>query len=172
MLAARDNAQRKYDYITVPLPDGEWDREPVRRQAPPSARTRAQVVERLHPAQLQARKKTVVNCLYILTCFALLVLLISRYAVVSSVHLENLALEQEIENLELQVGQLQLELDTEGNIQEVQTIAEKELGMHFPDNSQIRYVHLPDDEQPVEETAKEAPDFFSDLWQRILRLFE
>jgi len=71
-----------------------------------------------------------------------MVFMVGRYAAISSMNLANLEIENTIETLEAQERTLTLEIAEAGDIYTVETRAERDLGMGFPKNSQVRYVKL------------------------------
>jgi|APSaa5957512622_1039677.scaffolds.fasta_scaffold29657_2 hypothetical protein len=68
--------------------------------------------------------------------FCALTLLVSRYAVVCSIGAQNNALEQQIITIEGQIDNLAVQLELKDDLEYVQNVAQGELGMKYPDQSQ------------------------------------
>ena len=70
------------------------------------------------------------------TAFCALALLVSRYAVVCSIGAQNNALEQQIITIEGQIDNLAVQLELKDDLEYVHNVAQSELGMKYPDQSQ------------------------------------
>jgi cell division protein FtsB len=68
--------------------------------------------------------------------FCALALLVSRYAVVCSIGAQNNALEQQIVTIEGQIDNLAVQLELKDDLEYVHNVAQSELGMKYPDQSQ------------------------------------
>ena len=174
--AARYEDVYGYDRVRMgaALPKEDWDVLPApspRRQEKQRQRSeiKTQVVEMLHPQSRAKRRKAVVNCLLLALSFIMLVGVVARYAVISETNLDNLEKQEHINTLEAQVEQLSMEIESLGDIQVVQQEAEK-MGLGFAENTQVRYVTVPQPEEVLVE-EQETPGFFESLWESIKGLF-
>ncbi len=163
-----------YDGYALPdrrraVPQPSPRREPVPRQ---KLYKKVQVKYVLHPAQRQKRKSAFLNCMTILLSFVLLSAVVTGYAQISSVNLENNAIQANIDELKAEVAELQLEISTKCDIQEVTEVAGKDLDMGFPESAQVEYVAFA---QPVEEASTESEQeegWFSVAWNSLVGLFK
>ncbi len=151
----------------------EWDVRPSRAQAEETGRRRTvEIVEQFHPEQIKNRRRALAYSLVAVFIFAAASLVVSGYASISEVNLDNLTLQAQVDELSEEVEARSVELASKTDLVSIQSIAKEELNMDFPDNSQVRYIAL---EAPVvQETEKgpvEAPGFFEALWEGITDLF-
>lgn len=124
----------------------------------------------VHPRTRQMRRKALYNCFTIAVCFILLSVVVASYAKVSALSLENFEIEQNILDLEAQVEKSELAIATKCGIDEISKVAENNLDMGFPEESQIEYVQL---KQPQETGQEVAPQkgWLAQLWDGFIALF-
>lgn len=76
------------------------------------------------------------------TAFCALALLVSRYAVVCTIGAQNNALEQQIVTIEGKIDNLTVQLELKDDLEYVHNVAQSELGMKYPDQSQKVSINL------------------------------
>lgn len=176
-MAQLRKAANGYDYYEYAAQPGDWDvlPKPVQPVQRPARREHVEVVERVHPNTLVVRRRAILNCAVILLAFFLLVGVVYRYSLISTTNLSNIQTQQRIDVLNANIEMLELEIASMRDMQSIQETAKQDLGMDFPEPSQIRYIALnqpevaPQEEQPPAEQEQSA---FSQLWNSIAELLE
>lgn len=74
--------------------------------------------------------------------FSAMALLISRYAAISSIGLDNNKLENGIKTVETKIEELQIDMELRDNLEEVQNYARQELKMTYPTQDQKIYIDM------------------------------
>ncbi|HOB20130.1 MAG TPA: cell division protein FtsL [Candidatus Atribacteria bacterium] len=108
-----------------------------------------------------------VSVLLVMICFAAACLVVYRYALISENHRTILRLESELSKVLDYQDRLRVELAYNEDINNIGDLAMDDLGMHYPDKDQIRYVNIPEPEEPAAfpEIAEEPKET---IWSRIL----
>ena len=177
-MAAINNAYEKHIRERRPaqeqeLLESEWDVWPSRAQAAEiSQRRTVEIVEQFHPEQIKNRRKALVYCAIVVLLFAVASLVVSGYAAISEVNLDNLTLQAQADELALEIEKKSVELASNTDLVSIQSVAKEKLNMDFPDNSQIKYIQV--EAPPKIETEKgpvDEPGFFETIWKGITDLF-
>lgn len=126
---------RAYNYNMEP----EKKRE---AQRPPQRKPKVEIVEKPHFMQAVLRRKALVNCIVIAVITALLLVVVSFYAQIAALNVQNIRQAEKNEALQVRYDQKSIEMAARTDMSAIQKRAEKELGMGFPDNSQIRYIEI------------------------------
>lgn len=93
--------------------------------------------------QAKHRGKSLAMTMFVLfAAFAALTLMVSRYAAVCSIGAQNNALEEQIVTIEAQIDNLAVELELKDDLEYVHNVAQVELGMKYPDQSQKIFISL------------------------------
>lgn len=104
----------------------------------PAVSTKTAVKPKAAPRKAEQPKKGLVSTLFVVfVAFCALAVLVSRYAVASSVGRQNNNLEQSIAAVENQIDALKVDLELKDNLVYVQQSAQQDLGMTYPDPDQI-----------------------------------
>jgi len=103
--------------------------------------------------------------------FAMAFLVVSRHATISENHQQILELEKELDQALKQTELLKLELAASEDLKKIEEIAKNQLHMDYPDQTQIQYVELPEDEGEQEQ-AEVVKHQEMDIWDLILRLID
>lgn len=151
MEARRNNVYRSYQYGTAapkrnfqprPQPRPQVRRRP-RQQVRAYRKVEVSYID--HPVTEARRKHSYKVVMTVAAVFVILfaVVLVKSYS--SSINLENIAIQKEIDLLNDDVAKLNIEITAKCDIKNIATIAESRLGMTFPDNENVRYVVLPDE---------------------------
>ena len=94
-------------------------------------------------AAKKAPKSGVASTLFVLfIAFCALALLVSRYAAIAQIGVQNNALQKQISTLEAKADTMAVDLELSSTLQAVQSTATQELGMTYPINNQKIYVDL------------------------------
>ncbi len=90
------------------------------------------------PKKAEQPKKGLVSTLFVVfVAFCALAVLVSRYAIASSVGRQNNDIEQNIAAIENQIDALKIDLELKDSLVYVQQTAQQDLGMTYPDPEQI-----------------------------------
>lgn len=103
--------------------------------------------------------------------FAMAFLVVSRHATISENHQQILELEKELDQALKQTELLKLELAASEDLKKIEEVAKNQLHMDYPDQTQIQYVELPEDEGEQEQ-AEVVKHQEMDIWDLILRLID
>lgn len=138
-----------------------------------------------YKTQPKARKKNkVMPIVMVLIGFALSSIAVARYVVIAQNHSDILKLEKELEEEYKREQQLKLELNYCGDLKRIEEYAKNNLDMDYPDEDQVLYVQLPqqDLEQAEEGTEKDTRDESVEiaqedqsrktLWDKIISLLD
>ncbi len=108
-----------------------------------------------------------VSVLLVIICFAAASLVVYRYALISENHSKILKLESELDDILDYQNRLRVELAYNEDISNIGDLAMGDLGMHYPNKDQIRYVDIPEQDEPADqqEVAEEPKE---SIWSRIL----
>ncbi len=100
----------------------------------PKAQPRAKAI----PRKAEQPKKGLASTLIVLfVAFCAMAVLVSRYAVASSMGRQNVELETNIASVENQIDALQVDIELKDDLMVVQQTAQQELGMTYPDPEQV-----------------------------------
>ena len=102
----------------------------------------------------QQKKNAAKNIAVIIFVFAILSIIITRYAIISSNNLANYKMSQNINTIKTDIQDLSLSVALKDDIENIKNVAQNELGMGFPDGDQTRYVQFK--EKSSANTAKTA----------------
>ena len=143
-----------YQHGTAAPKTAPRTREGVRRARRPAEKTyrKVQVLYKMHPKMLAKRQ----NALRICSTVALVFL-----------NLENISIQKNIDSLEARIDKLNLAISTKCDIQQVAKVAEHELSMGFPEDSQVYYMEF--EEEPAQEplTQEQSKGFFQRIQEWI-----
>jgi len=130
------------------------------RPGAPSANKKIKVVERPeHKAKPNAkvkRKNKIAPVAMVLIGFVLSSLTVSRYVMIAQNHSDILKLERELEEEYKKEQRLRLELSYCEDLKRIEEYAKNNLDMDYPDESQVLYVQLP--EQDLKQTKEKSTD--------------
>ncbi|MCM8899871.1 cell division protein FtsL [Caldicoprobacter algeriensis] len=103
--------------------------------------------------------------------FMMAFLVVSRHATIAENHQQILELEKKLDQALKQSELLKLELAASEDLRRIEEVAKNQLHMDYPDQTQIQFVELPEDEgqQKQTEVAKHQE---TDIWDFILRLID
>lgn len=147
MQAARRYTERSN--IIADMVYTEWDTQIV---GLPKKRERVNIVEKIAPEAKKARKSAVLTISLITIVFALFAGVVWRYAAISELGKENIALETQIEEKYSRLDSLTIDILEKADLRGVQEKAEL-LDMGFAESSQIRYIQLSEDNAHKTEVA-------------------
>ena len=109
----------------------------------------------------------------ILAFFALLIVVITRFAYIDEVNDDLKTLEQELAQAKHQTGQLRTQMNMTLSLDEVRTRAGADMDMETPGEDQKVYVTLPEDKQdPVTSADTEEETKFYGIYDTILGLLD
>lgn len=157
------SAQRK-TYDTTPYPrnrkivkvrgnvayiNNDFLSDPVRQRPKQQAAKKAAAAPRpvtpikAKQAAKEAPRSGVASTIFVLfIAFCALALLVSRYAAIAQIGVQNNTLQKEISLLEDKAEEMAVELELRSTLQSVQNSATQELGMTYPVNNEKIYVDL------------------------------
>lgn len=138
-----------------------------RRQAAPKTYKKVQVSYKMHPLMLAKRSNAVRICMTVALVFVMMVAVIASNAVSAKINLENISIQKNIDNLEEQIDKLNLAISTECDIQRIAQIAEDDLSMSFPSDSQVYYIEF-EEEQAIQQAVQPEENFFARVQEWIL----
>ena len=156
MEVRRNSGYRNYQYGTA-APKRNFQPRPqprpqIKRRPKHQVRTYRKVEVRYvdHPVTAARKQNSLKVVLTVAAVFVMLfaVVLVKSYS--SSINLENIAIQKEIDQLNDEVAKLNIEITAKCNIKNIANIAEKRLGMSFPANENVRFVEI------SQEMAEEA----------------
>lgn len=134
---------------------------------------------KVSPKAKVKRKNKVLPVVMILAGFALCSLTVARYALIAQNHSDILKLEKELEKEYKREEQLKLELSYSKDLKRIEEFAKNNLGMGYPDESQVLYVELPqqnqdeaDKKEGADEKVEMARQDKENLWNRIISLLD
>ncbi len=144
--------------------------QPQPRLQPQKQYKKVEVKYVVHPANRLKRQSMILNCLTIGICFILLIGVVSSYAKISSLNLENIAIEENIDELEAEVEQKELELSIKCNVQTITSVASEELEMGFPSASQVEKIQFVDRGVTGGEETGQNRGWFSEFMDDLVGL--
>ena len=157
----RNRSYRTYQYGTA-APKREYRPRPQQRPPQVKRKPRPQVKNYRkvevsyvdHPYTVNKRNNAYKVILTVAAVFVMLfaVVLVKSYS--SSVNLENIAIQKEIDILNDDIAKLNIEITEKCDIKYIANIAERRLGMSFPMNENVRYVSIR--ENVAEETVEDV----------------
>ena len=106
-------------------------------------------------------------CLTVALVFVMAVAVVASNAISAQINLENIDIQENIYAMEEQIEQLNLAISTECDIQQVAEVAENDLSMGFPSDSQVYYVELEQEQAVQQVTVEQESGFF----QRVQEWF-
>ena len=134
--------------------------EEKRKRQIEMARRRAK--QRQRAAMLQKAKVVGFVC----AVFAIISLVVARYAVISSIALNNNSLKSQVETQQAELDELQLQTSMASDLQRIKKEATERLGMGFPKEYQVVNVQIDDKSSATASTA--GSDFnASDLLHKV-----
>ncbi len=150
--------KRQYQVEQLPVPRRVVQPKP---KVEPKAKVepRPRLVQRIKPLILVALG------------FAMAFLVVSRHATIAENHQQILELEKKLEQSYKQSELLKLELVASEDLKRVEEVAKNQLHMDYPDQTQIQYVELPEDEAEEKQTEV-AKHQETDIWDFIQRLID
>jgi len=125
---------RKAQPGTQARPAQKAQAKPIRK--PLNKAKTAAKAEVLRREKAASRRALASTLFVIFLAFCALSLLISRYAALCSVGVQNHVIKQDIAALEAQIDKLQLDMELTDNIEDVQNTAKNELKMAYPRQDQ------------------------------------
>lgn len=105
----------------------------------------------------------------VLACFAAASFTVYRYAQISENHTAILELERQLEQETLKRSNLEVQLSESSDLHAIEFTA-TEMGMRYPENGQVKYVDLPQQQTVVEQAAASAEQSDQSLLSRFLGL--
>ena len=90
------------------------------------------------------KKNAVKNIALIMFVFAILSIVITRYAIISSNNLANYQLSQNIDTIKTDIQDLNLSVAVQDDLGKIKDVAQNDFGMGFPDSAQTRYIEFED----------------------------
>lgn len=134
--------------------------EEKRKRQIEMARRRAK--QRQRAAMLQKAKVIGFVC----GIFAIISLVVARYAVISSIALNNNSLKSQVESQQTELDELQLQASMASDLQRIKQEATERLGMGFPKEYQVVNIQLNDSSSATASTAGSGFNA-SDLLQKV-----
>jgi len=98
-------------------------------------------------------------------------LVVSRHAMIAENHQRILELEKELDQALKRNELLKLELAASEDLRRIEEVARNQLHMDYPDQTQVQFVELPEDDGQQEQ-AEVAKHQETDIWDFILRLID
>lgn len=155
----------KYAYLEETAPVLEPQRREPNRQREPNRKEQ--------PRKAPNRKRRTLNRVatvgLVLICFAAACFTVFRYAMISNHHRTILELENQLEQEVLQREKLEVELSSRKDLNAIEFSA-TEMGMKYPEEGQVQYVDLPQQQRQVEQADASAEQSNQNLWSRFLGL--
>lgn len=153
----------KYAYLEEIAPVVEPQRrEPTRQR---------EQIEQEQPRTAPRRKHHTLNKIItiglVLVCFAAASLTVYRYALISDNHSAILDLERKLEEEILRRDNLEVELSQSRDLHSIEFSA-TEMGMRYPENGQVKYVDLPEQQTVVEQADASVEQTSQSLLSRFL----
>lgn len=126
------------------------------------------------------RKNKIMPVVMVLVGFALSSLTVARYLMIAQNHSEILKLEKVLQEEHKKEQRLRLELNYCEDLKRIEEYAKNNLDMDYPDESQVLYVQLPEQEikQAEEETRDESVEVAQQnqnketIWDKIVSLLD
>ena len=103
--------------------------------------------------------------------FAVLAVVVSRYAAISQKNLANSKLQASINTLETEIEIMDVELESKADVRVIQSRAEDQLNMNFANVNQIRYLNVAEPQRAEAEQEDEGFNLF-DLLSQIRSILE
>lgn len=113
------------------------------------------------------RKEAVKNIALIMFIFAVLSVVVARYAIISVNDLENYEIKENINVLNNEIDSLELKVTMQSDITEITTVAETQLNMGFPTDNQVYYLSV-NPAAATEPTINEESSWFNNASEWIL----
>ena len=142
-------------------------REGARRTRRPAEKTyrKVQVLYKMHPKMLAKRQNALRICSTVALVFLMMVGVVACNAVSAKINLENISIQKNIDSLEARIDKLNLAISTKCDIQQVAKVAEQELSMGFPEDSQVYYMEF--EKEPEPQPQEESKGFFQRIQEWI-----
>ena len=140
------------------------------RRAPrqqPKSYKKVQISYKTHPLVMAKRSRAMQICLTVALVFVMAVAVVASNAISAQINLENIDIQENIYAMEEQIEQLNLAISTECDVQQVAEVAENDLSMGFPSDSQVYYVELEQEQAVQQVTVEQESGFF----QRVQEWF-
>jgi cell division protein FtsL len=155
----------KYAYLEEMAPVMEPQRrEPTRQK---------EQIQKEQPRTAPNRKfqtlNRVVTIGLVLACFAAACFTVYRYTQISENHSAILELERQLEKETLKRDNLEVELSQSKDLHAIEFSA-TEMGMKYPENGQVKYVDLPEQQIKVEQADASAEQSYQSMLSRFLGL--
>lgn len=123
-----------------------------------------------NPKMVKASKRKAT--IYVIMAFAILFTISYRNALISQKYSEVKKMESNLASLKKENDQLEVNIETNLNLQNVEKAAEEKLGMQKVSNTQTIYVNLPREDyiEPASETVETSKEtsWFMEIWNLIL----
>lgn len=103
--------------------------------------------------------------------FIMAFLVVNRYAMISENHWKILELEKKLQEAIKDNEQLKLKLVSSEDLEKIEEIAKNQLHMDYPDQTQIQFVELPEDEEREVQTQV-AKQKDTNIWDLILKFID
>ncbi len=131
---------------------------------------KVQISYKMHPLMLQKRNNAIRICTTVMLVFVMMVAVIASNAISAKINLENLSIQENIDNLKEEIDRLNLSISTQCDIQKVAQIAENELSMSFPGDSQVYYIEFDEQTTEQQEIVEPKKNIFENIGEWILGL--
>ncbi len=113
----------------------------------------------------QKRKSNILIFSFILTAFAMTMLITYRFNVISEKNLKAQELKDELNSVEAALLNSQIDVEQNTNLDEIEAYAKQKLGMQKPDKNQTVYINTSDSTAEVEEG--ESLNFIEKIIEQI-----
>lgn len=157
----------KYAYLEETAPALETQQRELRpvRQSEPR--------QKEQPRRAPVRRFLTLNRIatvgLVLICFAAASFTVFRYTMISNHHRTILELENQLEQEILQKSKLEVELSHRKDLNSIEFSA-TEMGMKYPEEGQVQYVELPQQQKQVEQADASPAQSNQSLLSRFLGL--
>jgi len=142
--------KRQYHVEQLPKP---------RREVKPKLKAKPKLASKIKPVIL------------VVLGFMMAFLVVSRHAMIAENHQRILELEKELDQALKRNELLKLELAASEDLRRIEEVARNQLHMDYPDQTQVQFVELPEDDGQQEQ-AEVAKHQETDIWDFILRLID
>jgi len=144
--------KRQYHVEQLPKPK-------PRREVKPKLKAKPKLASKIKPVIL------------VVLGFMMAFLVVSRHAMIAENHQRILELEKELDQALKRNELLKLELAASEDLRRIEEVARNQLHMDYPDQTQVQFVELPEDDGQQEQ-AEVAKHQETDIWDFILRLID
>jgi len=120
----------------------------------------------MHVASAQ-KKRAAKNIVAVIFAFAILSVIISRYAIISSNNLANYQLNKNIDTIKTDIQDLSLSVSLKDDLENIKNVAQNDLGMGFPDGNQTRYIEFKE-KSSASPAKTQTSEVKSDTWVNVV----